>query len=214
WLSDCEQNHGQWCKHIPSAIDGMKLIDCKSRQIIKAEACMKWTALSYVWGQDSRKKQEPTVIGANPSTGPPHLPSTVSNAVRDAIDVTTRLGFQYLWVDRYCIDQQDATEVAAQIERMGLIYRGAEVTIVAAAGKDESYGLPGVGVTPRMKQDIIKLGSCAILATGQDPAHFIREKSRWWTWGWTFQEGLLSRRRLLFTEHQTIFECNTTSWME
>lgn len=130
------------------------------------------------------------------------------------MDVTTQLGFQYLWVDRYCIDQQDATEMAAQIERMGLIYRGAEVTIVAAAGKDESCGLPGVGATPRIKQDIIKLGPCTILATGQDPAHFTKEKSRWWTRGWTFQEGLLSRRRLLFTGHQTIFECNTTSWME
>lgn len=214
WLTDCEQNHGQSCKHTPRVIDGMKLIDCKSLQIVKAEPCMKWVALSYVWGHDSRKRQEPAVLGANPSTGPPHLPSAVSNAVRDAIDVTSQLGFQYLWVDRYCIDQQDATEMAAQIQIMGLIYRGAEVTIVAAAGKDESCGLPGVGTTPRIKQNIINLGSCTILATSQDPSSFIRKKSRWCTRGWTFQEGLLSRRRLLFTGHQTIFECNTTSWME
>ncbi|KAH7114000.1 heterokaryon incompatibility protein-domain-containing protein [Dactylonectria estremocensis] len=214
WLNDCEDNHGKDCKHTPNPIGGMKLIDCKTLEIVKAESSMQWVALSYVWGQDSRKTKTSPVTGAQLSSGKLYLPSKISNAVQDAITVTTQLGFQYLWVDRYCINQDDALEMKAQIAKMGLIYRGAEVTIVAAAGHDESYGLPGVGATPRTKQDVVRLDSCTIMVTGQDPASFIRKKTRWWTRGWTFQEGLLSRRRLLFTEHQTIFECNTTSWME
>lgn len=101
------------------------------------------------------------------------------------------------------------------IDQVDLIYHGAEVTIVAAAGRNEHYGLPGVGVQPRtIHQEILKLDSCTIVTTGPDPVHHVREKSRWWTRGWTFQEGLLSRRLLIFTEHQTFFECNSTSWME
>ncbi|KAI8723103.1 NACHT domain-containing protein [Fusarium sp. LHS14.1] len=35
---------------------------------------------------------------------------------------------------------------------------------------------------------------------------FVKD-SVWWTRGWTFQEGVLSRRRLIFTEHEVSYEC-------
>ena len=59
--------------------------------------------------------------------------------IKDAFLVTKKLGYRYLWVDRYCIVQDDAQEKHQQIKNMGSIYENARVTIVAAAGSDPTY---------------------------------------------------------------------------
>ncbi|KAK7952312.1 uncharacterized protein PG986_008040 [Apiospora aurea] len=38
--------------------------------------------------------------------------------------------------------------------------------------------------------------------------------SKWGTRGWTYQEGLLPTRRLIFTDQQAYFQCNTAHYME
>jgi len=64
--------------------------------------------------------------------------------IEDAITVTKAIRFQYLWVDQYCIDQGDENEKQRQIQQMNLIYKCADLTIIAAAGDGRNYGLPGV----------------------------------------------------------------------
>jgi hypothetical protein len=64
------------------------------------------------------------------------LSGDLPDTIEDAITVTRNLGFQYLWIDRYCIDQQNEKEASAQIRQMDLVYKNAEITIIAAAGKD------------------------------------------------------------------------------
>ncbi|KEY74507.1 hypothetical protein S7711_10023 [Stachybotrys chartarum IBT 7711] len=96
---------------------------------------------------------------------------------------------------------------------MDQIYHGADLTIVAAAGDNANFGLPGVGTTKRKKQQVVELERCTILSTGPDPVYETKQSS-WASRGWTFQEASLSRRRLIFTEHQSWFECGQASWME
>lgn len=100
-----------------------------------------------------------------------------------------------------------------QISKMDLIYRGAELTLIAAAGQDKHHGLPGVTSTKRLQQDILRLEDATILTTGPDPVKNIQQ-SKWWTRAWTYQEGFLSRRRLIFTEYQMYFQCKNLAWME
>lgn len=52
-----------------------------------------------------------------------------------------------------------------------------------------------------------------ILSTMPDP-HDSITKSTWSTRGWTFQEGVLSRRRLVFTKEQIYFECKAMNCYE
>lgn len=52
-----------------------------------------------------------------------------------------------------------------------------------------------------------------LLSTMSDPRHVIRE-SLWATRGWTYQEGVLSTRRLVFTPHQLYWECNGMALQE
>ncbi|KAI8719213.1 HET domain-containing protein [Fusarium sp. LHS14.1] len=96
-----------------------------------------------------------------------------------------------------------------QMEQMNLIYHNAELTIIAAASSNVQYGLPGVGAgyRPRIPQQVVKIGNIEIVPTMRHP-HSAIQKSEWSTRAWTFQEGILSRRRLVFTNDQMYFECD------
>jgi hypothetical protein len=96
---------------------------------------------------------------------------------------------------------------------MHLIYAGAEVTIIAAAGDDGEYGLPGVGKRPHFRQPVAKVENKSIVSTLGHPIQDI-ESSKWSTRGWTYQEAVLSKRRLAFTDHQVYFECNEMNTYE
>jgi hypothetical protein len=51
------------------------------------------------------------------SNFPKAMPSTIS----DAIDVTLKIGLRYLWVDRFCINHDDADDKHKIIQNMDAI---------------------------------------------------------------------------------------------
>ncbi|KAF1965596.1 hypothetical protein BU23DRAFT_627281, partial [Bimuria novae-zelandiae CBS 107.79] len=65
-----------------------------------------------------------------------YLPRTI----QDAIQVTSQLGYSFLWVDALCIVQDDAEEFNAEIAKMPDIYSGAVVTIAASAANSAADG--------------------------------------------------------------------------
>ncbi|RSM04341.1 hypothetical protein CEP52_006941 [Fusarium oligoseptatum] len=208
WLQNCKDCHRTDCRGSSQTVAALKLIDCETLEVVPATASMTWVTLSYVWGQ--RKE---VVSNNHPSLPSLQLPSPIPRLISDTIAVVKSLGYRYLWVDKYCIDQQNKSEKIDHISNMDLIYGGAEVTIIAASGTSENQGLPGIGATKRSKQQVVELPGFTILSTGPDPTASIAE-SKWWTRGWTFQEAFLSPRKLVFTEHQTYFECLEVSWNE
>lgn len=54
---------------------------------------------------------------------------------KDAVIVTRALGYRFLWIDSLCIIQIDRADWARECPRMASIYRGATVTIAAAASE-------------------------------------------------------------------------------
>jgi hypothetical protein len=96
---------------------------------------------------------------------------------------------------------------------MDAIYKNSQLTIISAAGQDESYGLPGVGARDRRHQFLAQLDGATVISEPIDP-HKAISQSHWSTRGWTFQEALLSRCRLVFTEDQVYFQCNTMNCFE
>jgi len=99
------------------------------------------------------------------------------------------------------------------MSQMDLIYQNSEVTIVAAAGEDPEYDLPGVGRRKRRQQPQTKIGSTVLISPLPKTAHLIA-KSQWAKRAWTYQESLLSRRRLVFTDEQVYFQCHGTHCYE
>jgi hypothetical protein len=107
---------------------------------------------------------------------------------------------------KQCIDQNNSTEKHAQIQNMDYIYSRAELTIIAAAGKDPHYGLPGVSSTHRISQKRISIGEIELVQLFLYDTDL--QDSPWASRAWTLQEGFLSRRRLVFTDHEITFLCN------
>ena len=180
---------------------GLKVINCRTREVISAPANCSYAALSYVWSTTMRRNEQQLRTTLPCHTLSLALPKTIN----DATMVVIRPGLQYLWVDKFCIPQTDEIEKARQIGQMDLVFGAAEVTVIAAAC-DESFGLPGVGATPRRIQPSAQVGDIEVLTSLPWP-RFVIEASKWDGRGWTFQEALLSRRCLFLTEDQAYFEC-------
>lgn len=200
YIEYCQQHHPVGCAIEPAISLNLRVIDCKLRKVEMAHPGCKYVALSYVWGSPSSSDSPGCV--ANQA-----LPTTIPRTIRDSIDVTLALGYDYLWIDKYCINQDDNLDKHDQVSRMDEIYSRAQVTIVAAAGEDASYGLPGVGERLRKSQPIVEIHGFNLFAVGPHPRNLVRE-SRWASRGWTYQEGILSMRRLIFTDQKVFYDCN------
>lgn len=150
WIQTCTSSH-QSCRpptsngsksYFPTRLldlgnhpdDGIRLIDTAENNPNGA-----YTTLSHRWG----------------GTNPVHtvreniedfkkdiaLP-LLSKTFRDAIQVTRRLGFRYIWIDSLCIIQDDADDWAQEAASMGGIYHAAILNIAAASTDDpEKEGL-------------------------------------------------------------------------
>ncbi|RSM04068.1 hypothetical protein CEP52_007049 [Fusarium oligoseptatum] len=211
WITRCRKRHSMRCNPRKLApVPHFRLIECNTRRIIRVEESAtadppKYVALSYVWGQPPRQPQ-PHQPQDNPVE---KVSSTVEAVIEDAIRVALALGYEYLWVDRYCVVQTGNEAIKMeQLRHMHTVYANAEVTLVAAAGTGPSAGLPGApGDSQRFQQPSAIVSGHALVCIPPDPTHHIRSASAWATRGWTFQEGLLARRRLFFSDYEVSYEC-------
>ena len=98
---------------------------------------------------------------------------------------------------------------------MHLVYGRADLTLIAAAGADSTYGLPGVH-KPRHGHYQPRSARHGNIMVCQLPPQLSRTiaQSPWNSRGWTYQEALLTRRRLVFTDHFVIFQCNRDTFGE
>jgi hypothetical protein len=88
WVDHCDSTHFERChtttKH---EVPGFKVIDCLNRNLVSLpDLHTQYVALSYVWGTPI-----PEVDNSE------RFPQTIE----DSINVTSKLGYRYLWVDRY-----------------------------------------------------------------------------------------------------------------
>ncbi|KAI0535944.1 heterokaryon incompatibility protein-domain-containing protein [Xylaria digitata] len=131
------------------------------------------------------------------------LEADVPLLFRDAFKVCSQLGVDYLWVDRICIIQDDSSTKSIQLEAMGRIYSMASFTIVSREPASVRQGLHGVS-QPRIPQLNIPLGDMLLVPSG---GRISMLDSTWFTRGWTYQEGALSKKVLIFGEDMVYTAC-------
>ncbi|KAF7936750.1 hypothetical protein BELL_1188g00020 [Botrytis elliptica] len=188
-LDGCLEHHEE-CQSTKVEVAKLRVVEVSTKRICQAPLNCEYIALSYVWGDNSTCESSP---GEFPSV------------VQDAFAVTEALGYQYLWVDRYCIDQNpNSPHMQSMINQMDLVYSNARATIVAASGSSASDGLPGISV-PRYQAYTV-VGKTHLVEVPNAVADIML--SNWVRRGWTYQEWYFSKRRLIFTDSEVLFLCN------
>ncbi|KAK4223558.1 heterokaryon incompatibility protein-domain-containing protein [Podospora fimiseda] len=120
WIKKCRHNHASPCCSSSGTppLAGFRVIDYQTSTVISAPPDCDYVAPSYVWGTSSNN---------------PQLDYT--KVVNDSIIAASALGYRYLWVNRYCIDQDNFDEKHDQIAKMDLIYAHAALTFIDLAGR-------------------------------------------------------------------------------
>lgn len=98
------------------------------------------------------------------------------------------------------------------ITQMDQVYSNASLTVIGASGLDAQSGLPGVSSFARRPQRTVDIRNTALLE--MPCVEHELKSSKWATRGWTYQEGYLSTKRLIFTPSQVVFLCNSIYNME
>ncbi|KAL4755573.1 HET domain-containing protein [Aspergillus foveolatus] len=206
-INKCYETHSK-CrpKTGDSLPPGFRVIDVNRRCLVETNDC-RFVALSYVWGLTPKSKllacSRATIDEMKKDGGLP--PTKVPRTIEDAIAACIHIGERYLWADMLCIIQDDPEDLQTQVNAMGEIYPSATIVLVASYGNSMEFGIPGIGHPRNAVQqsaDIAGLRVTNVLREAdEDPFNL------WPTRGWTYQEAVLSNRRLYFTSTRAFFEC-------
>lgn len=199
-VRSCQKSHGNCQKETTTSRQPIPicLVDCYSRKLIQTASSESYVALSYVWGG---------VSAGTLDSG------TLPRTLEDAIQVTQSLGFRYIWIDQFCVNQDDCAIKYEQIRTMSMVYADAVVTLVAASGSDANHGLPGAPnhPFPRKGRHSVVMDGC-IISEEAAPIDLGIQNSTWTSRGWTFQEQFFSQRFLVFGLGQVSYECRLVKY--
>jgi hypothetical protein len=228
WLRTCEASHEHSTGNTNSCLN-LRFIDVERRCIIDwsgpASEMPRFVVLSYVWGIAKQKLMLTSDRLAEFRRPGFFHNCPMDKTIRDALHVTAALGERYLWVDALCILQDSHADKNAQIPQMQHVYGLAVLTIIAAFGNSADGGLPGVAPKSRTGTRFkLELKDIRVTFRGNTSVDAeerymgFREnylqRSPWRRRAWTFQEGRLSARALVFTKDQVYFECDKCTWCE
>ena len=140
---------------------------------------------------------------------------------KDAIWITRRLGYQYIWIDSLCIIQDSAEDWEAESKKMAAIYQNATATISADAADGDHQGI-FTGVYNRRDKFKLLALPCSSAKRGLKGNIFvsIREGRHDFkimplqTRAWVLQEKALSVRVLHYQHTGLLWHCQTSSSTE
>jgi hypothetical protein len=225
WINECRKDQGERCsRNVLTGLNegpkNLELLDLQSFEVVLAPALCSYAALSYVWGAVRPPNPDVVIVDGRSVRNYNLVQNQLPRTIRDAITLLRELKFQYLWVDALCIDQSNEANKMMQIMQMNKTYNAADLTIVAASGRDGDAGLPGVAATRRLTTQLeASLKSITLVNTLSNEKSLVGETSiiegSWWNKrAWTYQEKIMSTRCLFFTSYQTYFVCQTSTYCE
>ncbi|KAI3316944.1 HET-domain-containing protein [Xylariaceae sp. AK1471] len=166
------------------------------------KASVKYLTLTHCWGSvpmplvATRENLESLLTG---------IPfKRLTKSFQDAITITQRLGFQYIWIDSLCIVQDDEQDWITEASRMATAYSGCTLNLVAADAPDGSYGCFLDRKEPPQKTKIFYNG---IEYQCSPNINTYLRRTAIGGRGWCFQETFLSPRSLFFCKTQLFWEC-------
>lgn len=169
-----------------------------------------YVILSHCWGKAGIAKLTTSLLNQYEKEIPLQaLPRTF----KDAIAITRRLGYRYIWIDALCIIQDDAEDWADEAPKMGQYYGQSALMICATIAHNSSKGI-------LRNRDVVhspalgKGGKHRLRRAFQDYIEDDIDKSVLQSRAWTAQERILAPRILHYAERRIIWECAGGIWCE
>lgn len=224
WIQDCRENHPLCarptnCPHsgditdfpMPTRILDVNPGESGEIQLVVSDGTPHpYVALSHRWG---KLEDVACTTTKNISERIKQISlASLSPLFRDAVEITRFLGIKYLWIDSLCIIQDDPEEWNQEAVRMSSTFQHAEIAISALRSEDGSSGFLG----PRYEESVAipfrktakkKIEGSILLRLGV--SSFELEYGALNRRGWIFQERILPRRILSFSNKTTYFECQS-----
>ncbi|KAI3325803.1 HET-domain-containing protein [Xylariaceae sp. AK1471] len=182
-----------------------------------------YVTLSHRWTADTERCK--TTIGNYNARVEgkafPWLPQTFL----DAFKVTERMGVKYIWIDTLCIiqDADGGKDWRQEAPKMSQYYQSSLFTISAAVSSP-ARGIFDTKVPDRIPHKLVRLpyrdsegcrrGHFYVYERGVGlfaQYEMALQASQFPNRGWIFQEWLLSRRVIYYTDYGLFFECQTHS---
>ncbi|KAJ4293210.1 hypothetical protein N0V90_008492 [Kalmusia sp. IMI 367209] len=224
WLNKCLDEH-ESCQKISTVTSTSwlptRLIDVadnnirliETREAIKDGEDRRYVSLSHCWGKIFIIR---TLLENYEEHKKSIDPEKLSKTFREAIHVTRKLGFRYIWIDSLCILQDSKSDWEAEAATMCDVYRHAVLKIAAASASGGDIGcfqdrdgllqfpflvdLPSDNTNPRRLLFTSYGRTQNASGPSVEPPLYGRS--------WVLQEQLLSPRMLIFDGLQLRWECN------
>jgi hypothetical protein len=185
-----------------------------------------WLTLSHCWG-DSRPAT--TTMSNLNSQCAGIMISRLPKTYQDAIMITRKLGYRFLWIDSLCIIQNSLIVWQEESVKMNDIYSNAVLNISADAAAGSTQGIFSCssrrkeGRSPPRRPHLLPARPSLIDIPVHSPKAGLESTiyaSRWYTdgflndnplqkRGWVLQEAVLSHRRLRYTSSGLSWSCTT-----
>ena len=222
WIQLCHQHHGETCEaQHREEFEEMRgesyfgVIDVQDMCLTSLPEGQRYIALSYTWKPEERfMTRTGNITNLQKPNGLKLKIDDIPRSIRDTIDLVRNLGERYLWVDSICIVQDSSDSWELNAAKMDRVYGNAYLTVCAADDPDASAGLVGLDPSRRVFTQHIEQYSPGVTLMVSHLSETYINQSRWNTRAWTFQERLLSRRCLLFTQGRVYFQCRATAMSE
>jgi hypothetical protein len=120
WMEKCESHHRN-CREGDNVVLPTRIIDVGSDGtdpflFVSKGRVGRWATLSYCWGDNTPLKPEvANIVERCERIGFEEMPVLF----QDAIVITRRLGYQYLWIDALCIVQDSHSDWTVESANMG-----------------------------------------------------------------------------------------------
>lgn len=222
WLSRCEAEHTQ-CQRAAAKTLPYRVLEIKDTEPLRVrlvENCTQqadYACLSHRWGPQTKFN---SLNKQNLDLYKTEVPQDkLYPLVRDAIEATSRLGLRFIWIDCYCIIQDDPKDWETEAAKMANIYENAFITISATFAKKGRSMFSSVARRFEAFQVTeIKGEPIYVRRVLPHPCIFGPEHDQLvgpsLKRAWVFQERLLSNRFIHFTPSEIFWECRESTWCE
>lgn len=221
WIAWCTTLH-RACRAVssnvkfPTRLLSVGGLGAEHLKLVEPDEPTTWVCLTHRWGG---KKPKCLTRRSNYENQRREIPwESFPRTFQDAVILTRRLGYQYLWIDCLCIIQDDDDDWRHESSYMSDYYGGALLTIAASGAQDCEQGIfnsdvelaPQFGLSGGMNGLIC--ARCSASHRLQAERNNVQsEELPILSRAWVYQERMLSRRVLHFTPRELQWECRCDS---